>query len=186
MILSNNYYRSVFVSNLQYNTNEEQLKDLFEKVSDLLVSRFVGRLIFVIENQCGAVMEVRLVKVNGKLKGYGYIQFLNESSVKKALELDRTLVNRRPIFVSKCVEKEKRQQSRPKFTNEVNKRVIFVKNLPTSLTEECIRKLFSKCGAIREVRMVKHKSGEFKGYLYLEFEREVTICNSIIIIIIII
>lgn len=37
-----------------------------------------------------------------KSKGFAYIEFTSEASVKEALRLDRTVVEGRPMFVSVC------------------------------------------------------------------------------------
>lgn len=81
---------TVFVSNLPYSMGEPdaKLRPLFEA--------------------CGEVVEVRPIFSNrGDFRGYCYVEFKEEKSALKALELDRKNVEGRPMFVSPCVDKSK-------------------------------------------------------------------------------
>lgn len=81
---------TVFVSNLPYSMGEPEakLRPLFEA--------------------CGEVVEIRPIFSNrGDFRGYCYVQFKEEQSALKALELDRKDVEGRPMFVSPCVDKSK-------------------------------------------------------------------------------
>lgn len=70
-------------------------------------------LISALEDQFGACGEIDDISViedrqTGKIKGFGFISFSEEGSVKKALELDGQDLLGRPLRVSLAKENEKR------------------------------------------------------------------------------
>ncbi|VDM34110.1 unnamed protein product [Hydatigera taeniaeformis] len=153
--------QTVFVSNLPFSTNEEELQSIFAK--------------------CGELVSIRLVRdYAGKSKGFGYVEFADASSVAAALELDRLPIGSgtgdgggggRPMFVSVCDT----NRSKPVFAYktgvpEPNK--LFVRNLDKVTTEEALRTFFGKYGEVRSVRIVTYRNGVPKGHAYVEFARE--------------
>ena len=81
---------TAFVSNLAYNMDEGSIKEVFSKI--------------------GEIVEIRLIKnFKGKSKGYAYVEFKDELCVMDALKLDRTPVEGRPVYISKCEEKTSRK-----------------------------------------------------------------------------
>eukprot|EP00041_Stephanoeca_diplocostata_P031093 m.960288 g.960288 ORF g.960288 m.960288 type:complete len:686 (+) comp23884_c0_seq4:1593-3650(+) len=51
-------------------------------------------------------------------------------------------------------------------------RTVFAANLHLSVTEEDLATIFSKCGAVEEVRLVKTASGASKGFAFVQFANE--------------
>jgi squamous cell carcinoma antigen recognized by T-cells 3 len=49
---------------------------------------------------------------------------------------------------------------------------IFVKGLPLDITKDELDKLFSTHGAIKDIRLVMHRSGTPKGLAYVEYVNE--------------
>ena len=46
---------------------------------------------------------------------------------------------------------------------------IYVGNLPKTTTEEAVRKVFSECGEVTEVKLIKDNiSGELRGFGFIE------------------
>ncbi|XP_036604034.1 embryonic polyadenylate-binding protein 2 [Trichosurus vulpecula] len=74
-------YRSVYVGNVDYSGTAEELESLF--------------------NCCGEVNRVTILcdKYSGHPKGYAYIEFAYEDSVKTAMDLDETIFRGRIIRV---------------------------------------------------------------------------------------
>lgn len=141
----------IFVSNLDYNLNEDEVK---EQLAELRIS------------------SINLIRsVNGRSRGFGYIELSDETEVEKALKLDRKMINGRPIYISSVLrDKEKRQKF--KFSDGLEPKKLFVKGLPYDVKKEEVEELFSKFGKLHDVRLVFHKSGKFKGIGYIEFEDE--------------
>ena len=81
--------KSIFLGNLHFNTKEEDVRALFSK--------------------CGDVDNVRLIRdaSTGMGKGFGYVNFVSEESVAKALRLNNQEVSGRKVRVSRALRKPK-------------------------------------------------------------------------------
>jgi len=72
--------KKVFVGNLNYETSEDDLKDIFSKA--------------------GKVVEATVVRRGYRSKGYGFVEFETEEEAKKSVELlDKSTLNDRSINV---------------------------------------------------------------------------------------
>ncbi|XP_055843530.1 squamous cell carcinoma antigen recognized by T-cells 3 [Episyrphus balteatus] len=141
----------IFVSNLNYDSNEDEVK---EQLPELRIS------------------SINLIRsVNGRSRGFGYIELEDETEVDKALKLDRKMISGRPIYISSVLrDKEKRQKF--KFSDGLEPKKLFVKGLPPDVKKEEVEQMFSEFGKLHDVRLVFHKSGKFKGISYVEFDDE--------------
>lgn len=81
--------RAVFVGNVGFAANEDQVRRHF--------------------SVCGDIVDVRLVRdaATGMGKGFGYVNFASAESVEKALELHGTEVAGRELRVSRAVQRPK-------------------------------------------------------------------------------
>jgi len=72
---------TIFIKNLPYDTNEDEVGDFFE--------------------DCGEVKSVRLIYNSGRshFKGFGYVDFNDTHASSKALKLNGTDFNGRPIYI---------------------------------------------------------------------------------------
>ncbi|CAH3157953.1 unnamed protein product [Porites lobata] len=151
---------TVFVSNLLFSVDEERLKDVFLPL--------------------GEVVEVRLVRNQiGKSKGYAYVEFKNQSSVEAALSMDRTKLEGRPMFISPSVDKST-NPTQFKFPTSLNKKTLFVSNLPFDAKESDLEELFKGHGKINEIRLVTNRAGKPKGFGYIEYEQETGASSAIL------
>ncbi|XP_037565878.1 squamous cell carcinoma antigen recognized by T-cells 3 isoform X2 [Dermacentor silvarum] len=140
--------RTVFLSNLAFDVEEEQITEAFKEV--------------------GEIEELRLVRdYKGRSKGFGYLVFTHMQNVEAALKRDRTPVNGRPVFVSKCNER-----NQFKFRTAMEKNKLFVKGIPFSVTEKELEELFGKYGELKGVRLVTYRNGHSKGIAYVEYANE--------------
>ncbi|KAG8227862.1 hypothetical protein J437_LFUL008655 [Ladona fulva] len=146
--------RTVFVSNLDYSTTDEIIKEAFSKV--------------------GSITDLRLVKdYRGRSKGYCYIEFSTHEEAGKALAMDREILNNRPLFVSKCDPDKHTRGPAFKYSTDLEKNKLFVKGLPLSTTKEDLEKLFGTYGTLKDVRLVTYRNGHSKGLAYVDFVDEV-------------
>ncbi|XP_028400531.1 squamous cell carcinoma antigen recognized by T-cells 3-like isoform X2 [Dendronephthya gigantea] len=144
--------QTVFVSNLTFTVDEEQLKSTFSPL--------------------GEINEIRLVRnLQGKSKGYAYVEFKNQSSISAALAIDRQELCGRPMFVSPCVDKTQNPTTF-RFPTSLDKCTVFVTNLPFELKSSEIEDVFKVHGKVKQVRLVTNRSGKSKGYAYVEYEDE--------------
>jgi RNA recognition motif-containing protein len=51
-------------------------------------------------------------------------------------------------------------------------RTIWVSNIPWNTTPDALSQLFSQCGEVARVRLVRDKAGHSKGFAYVEFVRQ--------------
>ncbi|KAL7304842.1 hypothetical protein TKK_0002651 [Trichogramma kaykai] len=145
---------TVFVSNLDYSTTEEEVKAVLESV--------------------GPITLIRMVKdFKGRNKGFCYVQFENENQVEEALKLDRTPINNRPMFISRCDPDKTSRGPIFKYKTELEKNKLFVKGLPPSTTKEQLEEIFKVHGNLKDVRIVTYRNGHSKGLAYVDFENEV-------------
>jgi RNA recognition motif-containing protein len=147
--------QTVFVSNLDFKVNEQQIRDAFEKF--------------------GKIDDLRLVRnYKGLSKGYCYVEYSSIESVREALKHDRMPLEGRPVFISEMGK-------RPKFnfSNSLEKHKIFVKNLSPDIKEEELKKIFEKYGSVKEVRIVTYRNGYSKGCAYIEYHDEVSAKEAI-------
>lgn len=147
---------------------------------------------------------MRLIKHwSGKTKGYGYVDFekpvcklkkkffflffiyflIFKEQAEKALRLDRSLVDDRPVFVSKNEDKDSdisAIQNKFKFATNMEKNKLFVSGLPFSTDKQALEDVFKTFGKVKDVRIVTFKSGKSKGLAYVEFEDEQSASKALI------
>jgi len=93
--------KTVFVGNLAFNVQENDVYSAFKK--------------------CGDIEGIRLVRCQntGVGKGIGYVSFSFVESVETAISMNDTVtINDRPIRVTKCVKKLKKKEENPRFQNK--------------------------------------------------------------------
>ena len=159
--------RTVFLSNLSYEVNDDRIRDT-------MVSS-------------GPIVEVRLIKKpDGKSKGYAFVEFEARESAAAALARDNEQLDGRPMYVSE-VGQNKKEGSGFKFKTELEKNKLFVRGLEPSVTQEEVRALFAQYGQLTGVRLVTYRcafnswnlhiitptrNGHSKGIAFVEYEKE--------------
>ena len=136
------------------------------------------------------VKEIRLVQTaKGRPSGRAFVDFYNESDLKQSLKHHKEYMNNRyvelfvdegPSVTKKGATDEglKQQQlsrhyelsSKSEDENLLDSGRLFVRNLPYSITEEDITKLFEKYGPLTEVTIPLDKEGSRPvGYAFVTF-----------------
>mmetsp|Transcript_12569 Transcript_12569/g.12983 ORF Transcript_12569/g.12983 Transcript_12569/m.12983 type:complete len:272 (-) Transcript_12569:79-894(-) len=127
---------------------------------------------------CGPVVSIRLPKWHdsGRLRGYGHVEFENNESAAKALELDGHYMGKRYIKIDRpMVPRLLQQKSKDisQTTRPAGCKIIFVKNLPYDCTEQDLINSFMFCGKIANVRLaIWNHTNQLKGFGYIEFKGE--------------
>ncbi|XP_047736923.1 squamous cell carcinoma antigen recognized by T-cells 3-like isoform X2 [Hyalella azteca] len=144
---------TVFVSNLDFSTRIDDVKDALK--------------------DCGTVSHARLVKdFKGRSKGFGFVVFETISGLTKALHKDRTRVRGRPMFVSSYDPDKQGHVFRYATGEEKDK--LFVRGLPYSMNEEEVKAAFEAHAPVKEIRLVTHRNGYSKGTCFIRFEDAAT------------
>ncbi|XP_033115264.1 squamous cell carcinoma antigen recognized by T-cells 3-like isoform X2 [Anneissia japonica] len=147
---------TVFVKNLSYNITDEKIRSVF--------------------NQCGEITDVRMKVGNkNKFRGFCYVEFKDEASVVKALQLDRHEIDGRPLYVDPSVDKSKGDKPKAKqfkWDTGLDQKKLFISGLPRTTTKEDLQEMFAKYGTVKDVRIVTYRSGVPKGLAFVEYEKE--------------
>ncbi|XP_013167665.1 PREDICTED: squamous cell carcinoma antigen recognized by T-cells 3 [Papilio xuthus] len=149
---------TLFVSNLDFKVNEQNLRDKLSEFGDIMSLR-----------------------VKAGVKAFGgsicYCQYKTPESVEEAIKHDRTPLDGRPMFLSKySVNKSKSF----KYATTAERNKLFVRNLPyDQCTKEALTKVFDKYGTLKDVRIVTFKDGKPKGLAYIEYEDEASASEAL-------
>uniref|UniRef100_A0A8R1I4Z5 RRM domain-containing protein n=1 Tax=Caenorhabditis japonica TaxID=281687 RepID=A0A8R1I4Z5_CAEJA len=141
--------RTVFVSNLEFTTTEDDIKAVLE-----------------------GVVEVRLARkahTDQSHRGFAYVVLATEELARRALGNDRVMVKGRPMFIS-INDPQKRVGF--KYAAALEKSKVFVRNVHFQATDDELVELFSQFGSISSVRRVTHRDGKPKGVAYVDFKTE--------------
>lgn len=147
--------RTVFVQQLAARLRSKELIAFFEKV--------------------GPVKEAQIVKdrVSGRSKGVGYVEFKDEASVPKAIQLTGQRLLGIPV-IAQLTEAEKNRQARvnateTNTTNQVPFHRLYVGNIHFSITEADLMNVFEPFGELEFVQLQKEESGRSRGYGFVQF-----------------
>ncbi|PHH53848.1 RNA-binding protein rsd1 [Ceratocystis fimbriata CBS 114723] len=146
--------RTVFVQQLAARLRTRELKEFFEKV--------------------GGVMEAQIVKdrISQRSKGVGYVEFRQEESVAKALQLTGQKLLGIPIIVQ-VTEAEKNRQARNtepgNHPNSIPFHRLYVGNIHFNVTEQDLQTVFEPFGDLEFVQLQKDDTGRSRGYGFVQF-----------------
>lgn len=147
--------RTVFVQQLAARLRTKELIAFFEKA--------------------GPVKEAQIVKdrVSGRSKGVGYVEFKEEASVPKAIQLTGQRLLGIPI-IAQLTEAEKNRQARvdqasQKDANTVPFHRLYVGNIHFSITENDLRHVFEPWGELEFVQLQKEEGGRSRGYGFVQY-----------------
>lgn len=158
---------TVFVKNLNFDTSEQKLKELFEGV------------------KAGKILSAKIVrnKQDGlQSKGYGFIEFETEEAAKTAIKkLQNTVLDDHmlKLKLSKKDTGNKRQAKANRKEKQAEDFVddedmastkLLIKNLAFEATKKDIQSLFKEAGQIKRVRLPKKaNSHTHRGFGFVEF-----------------
>ncbi|KAL1598884.1 Phosphatidylinositol-3-phosphatase SAC1 [Paraconiothyrium brasiliense] len=151
--------RTIFVQQISQRAEMRHLRAFFEAV--------------------GPVVEAQIVKdrVTGRSKGVGYVEFKDEESVPKALELTGQKLKGVPI-IAQLTEAEKNRASRAageggaaSATNGAPFHRLYVGNIHFSVTEEDLKEIFLPFGELEQVTLQRDEQNptRSKGYGFVQF-----------------
>ncbi|KAH3907400.1 hypothetical protein HBI56_157790 [Parastagonospora nodorum] len=126
----------------------------------------------------GPVIEAQIVKdrVTGRSKGVGYVEFKDEESVAKALELTGQKLKGVPI-IAQLTEAEKNRAARPSEggaapgANGAPFHRLYVGNIHFSVTEQDLHTIFAPFGELEQVTLQRDETNpaRSKGYGFVQF-----------------
>ncbi|PSK51893.1 hypothetical protein B9Z65_3160 [Elsinoe australis] len=147
--------RTVFVQQLANRLRTKELEAFFEKV--------------------GPVKEAQIVRdrVTNRSKGVGYVEFKDEESVQKALNLTGQQLLSIPIIVQ-LTEAEKNRQARQTegqatISSGAPFHRLYVGNVHFSVAEDDLQTLFGTYGEVEFVSLQRDESGRSRGYGFVQY-----------------
>jgi len=153
-------YTNLYVKNFNSSITEDRLRKLFEKY--------------------GSVKNVRIMRNKaGISKGFAFVSFFTHNEAQKALSCLHEHViegTKDQLYVARAQRKPERishamVNHRANLQNNEKYRTcnVYVKNINDDVTEEDLRKLFSRCGIIRSLRIMKN-NGVSRGFGFVCFK----------------
>jgi polyadenylate-binding protein len=141
---------NIFIKNLEKTIDNKSLYDTFADFGDIL--------------SCKVVTDER-----GESKGFGFVHFVQDADADKAIEtVNGKMIAGQQVFAAKFVSKRDRQTAlgskAMQFTN------IFLKNLPTSMDEETLKRLCEEHGPITSHVIMRDEAGNSRGFGFVNFE----------------
>ncbi|KAK1351019.1 polyadenylate-binding protein [Hamiltosporidium tvaerminnensis] len=114
----------------------------------------------------------------GKSKGFGFIQFKDPASAKKAIDLaNKCLMRGNKLKIEKYVSKDKvvsgKNVLENKFTN------VYIKNFPSNITENDLTNILTQYGEITSFYMPLKENGQPKGFAFANFSENSSALEAI-------
>jgi multiple RNA-binding domain-containing protein 1 len=153
---------TIYVKNLNFETTEETLRQVFEKQIGVVRSVKIPQKVAPVQNQ---EEEARFLSM-----GYGFVELASHDLVKKAMsKLQGKLVDGHPwelTISSKTNRPSVQEKSAPDGKNPTK---LVVRNVPFQATRTELLKLFGTFGQLRKVRLPKKFDGTHRGFAFVEF-----------------
>lgn len=153
---TDNTFTNIYINNIDKSVTEEELRYLCE---------YGGRKVRSV---------VLMTDERGISKGYGFCNFETHSDALSAIStLNLLHVGPKKITASPATSRLERE----KFRNSVHKMHspsenphIYIKNLDYAVMEEDLRRLFCQFGHIINIRIIRNKIGQSKGFGFVSFD----------------
>ncbi|CRG97740.1 snoRNA-associated small subunit rRNA processing, putative [Plasmodium gallinaceum] len=166
-------HASIYIKNINFNTKEEDLKNLFKNLEGFLTCNIVKskKVISQKEYEKNNSVEPKYLSL-----GYGFAEFKSKEFAIEAIKkltgtslddhiLELSLSHNR---VKKKMNKKDEEKKIIKEQKKISKKLV-VKNLAFQVTKEELRKLFSAFGNVKSVRIPKNAYNRSRGYAFIEF-----------------
>src|SRR5277367_1699148 len=140
---------NVFIKNLDVAIDNKALHDTFAAFGNILSCK-------VAQDEAG------------NSKGYGFVHYETDEAASQAIKhVNGMLLNEKKVFVGHHIPKKDRQskfeEMKANFTN------IYVKNIPTEVTDEEFRDLFEKYGDVTSASLARDEAGKSRGFGFVNF-----------------
>ena len=175
-IRANRSTHGIWIGNLAWSVTQEELKKFFVDTAGI-AEKEITRMHMPAPSAATASQQ----RFKSSNKGFAYVDFTNQTAVKKAIGASESLVRGRKVLIKDKESYEGRPKAESKSVGngvtpaaeKPKSRKIFVGNLGFEVTESVIQDHFAKCGQIEKVFLASFEdTGKCKGYGWIEFENE--------------
>ncbi|KAK4164562.1 protein phosphatase PP2A regulatory subunit B [Cladorrhinum sp. PSN259] len=140
---------NVFIKNLDVAIDNKALHDTFAAFGNILSCK-------VAQDETGAS------------KGYGFVHYETDEAAANAIKhVNGMLLNEKKVYVGYHIPKKDRQskfeEMKANFTN------VYVKNIPTEVTDDDFRDLFTKFGDVTSSSLARDNEGKSRGFGFVNF-----------------
>ena len=122
-------------------------------------------------------------KKTNKSRGFGFVKFYDKKSAYKAMKDAENLeLDNRSLQIRYSNDKSSQVKGGNKGGNKNNPKSefsIFVGNLSFKSKENDIRKFFSDCGQVLDIRIAKNEDGKMKGFAHVDFDSKEAVDKAI-------
>mmetsp|Transcript_1883 Transcript_1883/g.2049 ORF Transcript_1883/g.2049 Transcript_1883/m.2049 type:complete len:622 (+) Transcript_1883:3-1868(+) len=166
---SDNVSSTLYVKNLNFETTEKTLYDVFEKqVGKNILSVRIPRKLSPSRNGSSSnETESRSLSM-----GYGFVELASQELAKKVITiLQGKLIDGHSLQLAISSSTEQKS-SRSKATIGTGKKLptkIMVRNVPFQATRTELLKLFGTFGQLKKVRLPKKFDGSHRGFAFVDF-----------------
>lgn len=140
---------NVFIKNLDVAIDNKALHDTFAAFGNIL--------------SCKVAQDEQ-----GNSKGYGFVHYETDEAASQAIKhVNGMLLNEKKVYVGHHIPKKDRQskfeEMKANFTN------VYVKNIPTEVTDEEFRELFAAFGDVTSAAIARDTEGKNRGFGFVNF-----------------
>jgi multiple RNA-binding domain-containing protein 1 len=157
---------TLYVKNLNFETTEESLQEIFEKQ----IGRYV--LSVRIPRKVAPTKSGSATSDNRSLSmGYGFVELASHDVAKKAMKmLQGRLVDGYSLQLALSSQKQSsRSKASATPTGKKLPTKLMVRNVPFQATRTEILKLFGTFGQLKKVRLPKKFDGSHRGFAFVEY-----------------
>ncbi|CUM64715.1 uncharacterized protein PRCAT00002325001 [Priceomyces carsonii] len=146
---------SVFVKNLNFETNSDKLSDLFKS--------FLGFVVALVKTKPDPHDKSKVQSM-----GFGFVEFRTKEQAEIAIRtLDGQIFDGHRLQLK--LSHRQTTQSKNSNKNLVRSNKLIVKNLPFEATRKDVLELFSAFGQLKSVRVPKKFDRSARGFAFVEF-----------------
>lgn len=139
---------NIFIKSLHAEIDNKALFDTFSAFGNILSCKVV-------------------VDHDGKSRGYGFVHYETQSAAELAIaKVNGMLLNDTQVYVGLFKSKKERMEDRDRYVAQYKN--LYIKNLPSTFTEEELDKMFQPFGKITSRKMGAGKLGARFGFVSFE------------------
>ena len=153
---------TIYIKNLNFATNEDAVRQVFEKHIGTVLSVRIPQKVAPSKN---SGEEPQLLSM-----GYGFVELASESATQKAIQmLQGKMVDGHAWELTVSSNRKGASQSQKSQLSGKKSSKLIVRNVPFQATRKEILKLFGSFGQLRRVRLPKKFDGTHRGLPLLTF-----------------
>jgi nucleolar protein 12 len=152
--------RTLFVGNVPINVDKKDVEKLFSQYGRVLSVRFRNMTVMNPDNRLKSVIKGDFHPERDSI--VAYVVFDSEACIKPALKANGIELGGKHLRVDSA---KKSQLSRKDYEN-----CVYISHLPFAAEEEDLREIFSRCGTIASIRIIRDNHYKVaKGFGYVRF-----------------